>query len=323
MISLKRINTLVGMVLLMCLLLAPNLFAQNSGTTYLGIMPTAETLGRGGYSTSIGMFQYKEKEPDKPTETITQKIVIGDFFQEEHDVRYDADVSLVPVRLTFGVSDYVDFFVGGTYSIGDTKKIIFDYYETGEDRNRVYSQFLFDGTMGLKYNIKPDVGDGLPGISIGGSIQMGYTADDKKTSDGTFVDDTPADSFPYLGINTYLVGSQNFQIAKVHAALGAFLSSKSPRITDSFKLLIQAGGELAMSDNLFLIADFSTAQMYSGVEIESLVGVGLRYNITDRAAFSVSLASAPGFQFNLFIGGEKARIVAPTTPETGEEDLLF
>jgi len=322
---LNSIYAIVGIMLLICIFTSDAL-SQNNNATHLGIMPTAETLGKGGYSTSIGMLKYQTDIPSEKSNPLIQRIVIGDFFREKHEVAYHVDAELLPVKLTFGVSEYVDFYLGGTYGLGDSYKSISDYYETGDEKERTYSQFLFDGMAGLKYNIKPDVGDGLPGFSIGGEIQTGYTSDDKKTSDGKFVDDTPANSFPFVGMGTYLVVSQNLQMAKVHAALGMFVSSKSPRVTDSFKLSVQGGGELILAENLALIADFTTVQMYSGVDFKSLLSVGFRYNLSEKTAFSVSFASAnskPGFQFNLFVGGEKMRPLVPQAPETGGEELLF
>jgi len=288
-------------------------------------MPTAETLGRGGYGTSIGMFRY---EADESTDE--KRMMVGDFFQEPHKVDFKADTYLVPVKLTFGVSDYLDLTIGGTYSAGDSKKIVHGYYETGdpEKDSRVYPQFLFDGTIGIKYGIKPDIGDGLPGVSIGGEIQTGYTTDDTRNSGGVFVDDTPANSFPFFGMGMYAVASQNFQLfnahGAAHGAVGAFLSSKTPKRTDSFKVIIQVGGELPVSEELYIIADFTTpAKVLSGVEVKSFLSVGFRFNITENAAFNVGFASSPGFQFNLFIGGEKEKPVAPQPLETGKEEAIF
>ncbi len=168
---LKFIYAIVSIVLSICIFSTSDAFSQSSIATHLGIMPTAETLGKGGYSTSIGMFKYKEVEPNDPKRNpIIQEVVIGNFFSEKHKVEYHADAELLPVRLTFGMSEYVDFYLGGTYSIGESYKSIADYYETGDERERVYSQFLFDGMAGLKYHIQPHFGDGLPAFSIGGEI---------------------------------------------------------------------------------------------------------------------------------------------------------
>ena len=322
--QIMHIRILLIATTLSCLIFVPVVLSQNSKTMSLGMMPTAETLGRGGYSTSIGMFRYEAK-----ASTDEKSMEVGDFFQEEHRVDFEADTYLVPVKLTLGVSDYLDVTFGGTYSVGDSKKIVHDYYETDDtDKDkRVYPQFLFDGTIGLKYNIKPDIGDGLPSISVGGEIQTGYTADDKTNSSGIFVDDTPANSFPFFGMGMYAVASQDFHrpvLFTAHGSVGAFLSSKRPKITDSFKVVVQAGGELPVSEELYIIADFTTpVKVLSGVDVKSLLSVGIRFNITENVAFNIGLASTPGFQFNLFIGGGKAQPVAPQTPETGEEELMF
>ena len=321
MTSLKFIYAIVSIALFIGIFSTSDAFSQSNSATHLGIMPTAETLGKGGYSTSIGMFKYEALESNQ-----NQKVVIGNFFVEKHDVEYHANAELLPVKLIYGVSEYLDFYLGGTYGMGDSYKAISDYYETGDESGRIYSQFLFDGTMGLKYKIKPDFNDGLPALSVGGEIQTGYTADDTMTSDGNFVDETPMDSFPFVGMGTYLVASQNLQMVKLHAAVGMLVSSKSPRVTDSFKLSVQGGSELMLAENLSLIADFTTVRLYSGVDFKNLLSVGFRYNLSERTAFSVSFATAnskPGFQFNLFVGGEKERPLAPETPKTGGEELLF
>lgn len=186
MTQLKFIYAIFSIVLFICIFSTSDAFSQSNSATHLGIMPTAETLGKGGYSTSIGMFKYKADVPGSQSDAVVQNIVIGDFFREKHRVEYHADAELLPVRLAFGVSEYVDFYLGGAYGIGDSYKAIADYYETGdEEKERTYSQFLFDGIVGLKYNLKPDVGDGLPAFSIGGEIQTGYTSDDKRTSEVT------------------------------------------------------------------------------------------------------------------------------------------
>ena len=41
-------------------------------------------------------------------------------------------------------------------------------------------------------------------------VQFGFTADDRLNSDNEFLDHSPADGFPFMGVNTYLVGTQRF-----------------------------------------------------------------------------------------------------------------
>ena len=305
-------------------------FGQASPVPQLGVMQTAETLGKGGYTTNIGLFQF-EKERRIPENR--QRVIIGNF-EEFHLVELEIETFLVPIRFTFGLSDKVDLTLGGTFSTGGVRKIIPDFYRIDDtdkeelpldpttDR-RVYNQALFDTVIGLKYNIKPDVYDGLPSLSVGGDVQIGYTADNRLNSDNEFIDRTPGDSFPFVGINTYLVGTQKFnEYLSAHGALGTYLSSKSLKTTDSFTLIWQFGGELAFSENLWLVGDFSRALPLSGVTITNLLSLGFRYQLSNTAAFYVGFVSEPGFQFYLTIGGKKEAIIAPETPETGD-DLLF
>ena len=296
----------------------------------LGVMQTAETLGKGGYTTNFGLFQF-EKERRMPDNR--QRVVIGNF-EEFHLVELEIETFLAPIRFTYGLSDKLDLTLGGTFSTGGVRKIIPDYYrisDTDKDAlpldpaadRRVYNQALFDTVIGIKYNIKPEVYDGLPSLSVGGDVQIGYTADNRLNTDNEFLDRTPHDSFPFVGIDTYLVATHKFNdYLKAHGAVGAYLSSKSLKTTDSFTLIWQMGGELAFSENLWMTGDFSRALPLSGVTITNLLSIGLRYQLSNSSAFYVGFVSEPGFQFYLTVGGKKEAIVAPETPETGD-DLLF
>ena len=296
----------------------------------LGVMQTAETLGKGGYTTNFGLFQF-EKERRIPENR--QRVIIGNF-EEFHLVELEIETFLVPIRFTYGIGDKLDLTLGGTLSTGGVRKVIPDFYridDTEKDalpldptaNRRVYDQALFDTVIGLKYNIKPEVFDGLPSLSVGGDVQIGYTADNRFNSDNEFLDRTPDDSFPFVGINTYLVATQTFnEYTRAHGVLGTYLSSKSLKTTDSFTLIWQLGGELAFSENLWLAGDFSRALPLSGVTIGNLLSLGFRYQLSNTASFYAGFVSEPGFQFYLTIGGKKQAIIAPETPETGD-DLLF
>ncbi len=305
-------------------------FGQAPPAPQLGVMQTAETIGKGGYMTAFGLFRFEKVRlnPSKP-----QRVVIGNF-DELHLAELEIETFLVPARLTYGIGDRLDLILGATFSTGGVRKIIPDFYRLGDatkadvppdattDR-RVYEQSLFDTVVGLKYNIKPDVHDGLPSVSVGGEMLLGFTADNQLNSDEEFIDHSPADSFPFVGIKTYLVGTQRFgQLFKVHAGLGNYLSSKSLKTTNSFLLIWQLGGEIAFSDRLWIVGDFSRELPLSGVTISNLISLGFRYEISEAAAFHVGYVSTPGFQFNLTIGGEKERAVAPQAPGGGG-DLLF
>ena len=307
-----------------------SLFAQGPPVTQLGVMQTADTLGKGGYTTSVGMFQIDRKKLDE-TPKQPQRVIIGNF-EGVHNVEFDVNTFLIPAQLTYGIGERLDLLLAATFSTGGARKVVPDFYRIGDtydaeesidstqDR-RVYEQSIFDLVVGLKHNIKPDQQDGLPGISIGGDVQLGFTADDQLNSDKEFVDASPADGFPFMGVHTYLVGTQRFgQFMRVHAGVGSYLSSKSLKSTDSFQLLWQLGAEFAFSDNFWLVGDFSRKRVFSGIVINDLISIGFRYRLSDTAAFNIGYVTEPGFQFHLTVGGGKG---GPLAPEGGGNDLLF
>ena len=290
------------------------LSAQLPAISHLNSIQTAEPIGKGGSSTTFGLLQYAKIDllPD-----LSQNVDIGGF-EESHRVTLEIETFLVPVRFAYGLSDELDLILGGTFSTGGVRKVVYDFYNTAAENNtdpnvnrRVYDQPLFDGVIGLKYNIKPDRNDNFPSISVGGDAQFGFTADDRLNSDNEFLDHSPADGFPFLGVNTYLVGTQRFgSLFKVHAGVGVFLTSKSLKTTDFFTLNWQVGTEVAVSDNMWLVADFSRELPYAGVHVTNLLGLTLRYEISNTLAFQLGFNSRPGFQFNLTFGGEQAQAVS-------------
>jgi hypothetical protein len=291
--------------------IATPLWAQLPAISHLSTIQTAEPMGKGGSSTTFGILQYSKVDllPD-----LSQKVDIGGF-EESHRVTFQIETFLVPVRFNYGLSDELDLVLGGTLSTGGVRKVVHDFYNTATETSaepninrRVYDQPLFDGVIGLKYNIKPDRNDNLPSISLGGDAQFGFTADDRLNSDNEFLDHSPADGFPFVGINTYLVGTQRFgSLFKVHAGVGVFLTSKSLKTTDFFTLNWQVGTEIAVSENMWLVADFSRELPYAGVHVTNLLGLTFRYEISDTLAFQLGFNSRPGFQFNLTFGGEKTQ----------------
>lgn len=297
------------------------LSAQLPAVSHLSTIQTAEPVGKGGSSTSFGLLQYSKVDllPDH-----RQTVDIGGF-EELHRVSLQIETFLIPVRFNYGLSDELDLVLGGTFSTGGVRKVVHDFYNVAEDTDvdptatprRVYDQPLFDGVIGLKYNIKPDRGDNFPSISIGGDAQFGFTADDRLNSDNEFLDYSPADGFPFMGINTYMVGTQRFgSLFKVHAGVGVFLTSKLLKTTDFFTLNWQVGGEVAIADNMWLVADFSRELPYAGINVTNFIGFAFRYEVSDTLAFQLGFNSQPGFQFNLTFGGEKAQTL-------GGENLLF
>ena len=282
-------------------------FAQTPSNSQLVTIQTAEPIGKGGSITSIGFFQHSKNEllPEH-----SQNVVIGGF-EESHRVTLEIETFVIPVRFTYGLSDQLDLQLGATLSTGGVHKVVHDFYNTGDpnlNSKRVYDQPLYEGLFGLKYNIKPEKNDGFPSISVGGDFYSGFTADDRLNSDNDFLDNSPIDGFPYVGINTYVVGTQRFgKYFKVHAGAGIFLSSKSLRTTDFFTLNWQAGGEVAVSDSMWVAADFSREVQHAGVNFSSILGLAFRYEVSNTLAFQIGINNLPGFQFSLTLGGEKAQ----------------
>ena len=294
-------------------------FSQSPPAPQLAIIQTADTLGKGGYTTTFGLFQFQKGR----LKAENQSVEIGNF-AEAHDVELEVETFLMPIRFIYGIGDYLDLVLGGTFSTGGVRKIISDYYNTGDSMRdqRVYDQALFDTTIGLKYGIKPDDRDGLPKIAIGGDVQIGFSADNKLNSTDDFLDHTPADSFPFVGVNTYFIGSHRIaDLVQGHAGVGIYLSTKSLKTSDSFLLNWQVGGEALLSDDLWLVADFSREFPLAGMTISNLISVGMRYELSNGATFHFGYVSEPGFQFSLSVGRAKDGIIAPRAP--GGDDLLF
>lgn len=299
---------------------AQPLSAQLPPISQLNSIQTAEPIGKGGSSTTFGLLQYAKVDllPDH-----NQRVDIGGF-EEMHRVTLEIETFFIPVRFAYGLSDELDLLLGGTFSTGGVRKSVLDFYNTDTENvgdassnRRIYDQPLFDGIIGLKYNIKPDRNDNFPSISVGGDVQFGFTADDRLNSDNEFLDHNPADGFPFMGVNTYLVGTQRFgSLLKVHAGIGVFLTSKSLKTTDFFTLNWQAGTEVAVSDNMWLVADFARELPYAGVHLTNILGLTLRYEVSNTLAFQLGFNNRPGFQFNLTLGGEQAQALQG-------ENLLF
>lgn len=295
------------------------IFAQSPPVSQLTTIQTAEPIGKGGSTTSIGLFQYSKKEL---TPEESQNVVIGGF-EEQHITSLEIETFIIPVRFTYGLSDKLDLQLGTTLSVGNVHKVVDDYYNTGNpdiSSDRVYDQPLYDGLVGLKYNMIPPRNDGFPSISIGGHFSSGFTADDRLNSEDEFLDHDPINGFPYVGMNVFFVGSQQVgAFLRFHAGAGVSLSSKSIRTTDSFSFNWQGGGEIALADNMWFAADFSRELLYSGISLSNIIGLAFRYEVSRTLAFQLGFNlrdSRPGFQFNLMLGGEKAQ-------ETEENQLLF
>jgi len=290
---------------LLCFIQINDTEARGMFPVNMNIVPTAETLGKGGFGFSSGMYPYTvDKDTIQP-----MGLDMGGFFKERHNVNVRSDIWIIPTRMTYGLSDRLDFTFGGTYTTGDTEKTLADYYEVGdEDKKRVYPQTVLDGVMGIKYNIQR-AAEKKPALAFGGELQMGYTVDD------VLVDETLEDSFPFMAALIYMSGSYDLNMISIHGGLGMFLSSKSIQSNSRFELPVQVGVEIPFN-GFAVVVDFASYKPYSGVGLKSIVSGGIRYDITPSATLNASFASVGGFTVGLAIGGHKseAPISTPSAP---------
>lgn len=299
----KRLLLILNLIIVCCLFYIQTAFARGIPPVELNTITTANTLGKGGYSFSTGMF-YDELVKSSPSPV---ELDMGGFFRERHDVKIESEIYLVPSQITYGISDRFDLTFGGTYSAGNTNKIVQDYYETGEDKTRTYPQVVYNGLLGGKYKMQEATGN-IPALSVGGEVQMGYTVDDQ------FVDKTLEDSFPYIAMNLYLAASYDFEIANIHGGLGMFLSSKNIQASERFGVPAQIGAEFPF-DGFAAIVDITLFKAFSGVELGTVISGGLRYDISSRTTINIAVASSGGLIARLTIGGQKATPVkAPSAP---------
>ncbi len=276
------------------------LMANGTNPVNLNLIPCAETLGKGGYSLSTGMYPYSKKEAPEDLKNVD----IGGFFKELHKVELKSDIWLIPVRITYGITDRLDFTFGGTYSIGDTEKTILDYYEVGDQtKKRVYSQMVVDGVMGMKYKIQ-DITGNIPALSFGWEMQLGYTIDDG------FVDETVANGFPFLASLIYMSGSYDVNVINIHGGLGIFVSSKSVQTNQRFDIPIQIGVEVPFN-GFSAVVDYNGYKPLSGIGLKNIFSGGIRYNISQNASVNASIASVGGFTINLIIGTKRPSAPKP------------
>jgi hypothetical protein len=296
-----RFTFIVIIALLFSFIIVYDIKAQGMTPVNINLIPTAETLGKGGYSFSSGMYPYSvDKDTVQPI-----KIDIGGFFKESHNVNVKSDIWLIPVRITYGISDRLDFMFGGTYSTGDTEKSVSDYYEIGDKgKVRVYPQSVLDGAMGMKYNIQK-AEDKKPSLAFGGELQMGYTVDD------ALIDETLEDSFPFMAVLIYMSGSYDLNMISVHGGFGMFVSSKSVQTNERFNIPLQLGIEIPFGA-FSAVVDFTSYRPYSGVGLKNIISGGFRYDITQNAAFNASFASVGGFTIGLTVGGKKREAPKPS-----------
>lgn len=276
------------------------IFADNSevlgaSPANLNLIPTAESLGKGGYSFSLGAFHYElTKRANDP-----MRLEVGDYLKERHEIELQTDIWIIPTRITYGISERLDFTFGGTYSAGDADKIVSDYYEMGDDGiHRTYSQLVTDGILGMKYVFREGV-SGLPDLAFGGEVQVGYTVDEELS------DETPGDSLRFIATQIYMSVSQDFRLVSLHGGAGVFISSRTVESDDEVEFPIQAGLE-APFESFAIVLDVTLFNAFSGIGEENIVSGGFRYNISPRTRLNASYASTGGFLVRLTVNGRRS-----------------
>ena len=104
----KRQHNTRAFIYIICILLlltgAIPLWAQLPPISHLSTIQTAEPVGKGGTSTTFGLFQYPKVDllPD-----FGQRVDIGGF-EETHRVSLEVETFLIPVKFAYGLSDELD-----------------------------------------------------------------------------------------------------------------------------------------------------------------------------------------------------------------------
>ena len=295
----------------------------------VGRLETAYTLGSGGFSVGGGYLQLDDRRlPRSGRLPIVENLTVGGVALER-EVASFTDGGLVPVSLGFAAGDATDLYLRATTFSGTSEKRVNNFYgvpdsvldeQSGEDRlrfDRVYDQPIFDVGIGIKHQLKREVGDGLPAVAFGLEGRFGYTADDH----GGFQDSTPYDGFPDYGITAYLAASRSFGDYLSLHGLAALAGSKKLDAQMIF------GGAMEYSlipNQLVLIADYASRRDVNGFEYTDLghkLTFGIRYELSTGA--SVQLLSAPGGHLlvNFTRLGQRVEAISPVPPQF--DDQLF
>lgn len=299
-------------------------YGQVSAPAQVGFLPTARTLGDGGFMAHGGYVKFDGRLPRLNQPAMSQRLNTGGIALERN-VTYEGDGGLVPLTLGFGLGENTDIYVSGTLHSGMSEKRIEnfygvpgDQYRTAPERyNRIYEQPIFDAGLGLKYLLKPDLGDGLPAIAVGIGGRYGYTSDDH----GTFQDDTPDDGFPDFGIHSYLAATHSLgEYFAVHGTVGVFATRK----LDTGVLYGGAAEYTLIADKMAVSADIQNRRVIGGVEYSSLVEnltLGVRYHLTSATSAQLLFGPKGHLLLTFTRMGVKAESVVPGAPE-GDEKLF-
>lgn len=312
----------------LCCVAASAAHAQLSLLPKAGRLDTAHTLGAGGFMVTGGVIPLKTRLPRVGSVAIEEDLNIGGV-ELPRATRYESDGTLIPLSLGFGLTETTDIYLDGTVSSGTSQKRVQNFYgvppdiygefiEQGDFRyDRIYDQPLFDAGLGLKHQLKPDYGDGLPAVAVGVNGRFGYASDDF----GTFQDKTPADGFADFGIEGYTaVTISAGELVQAHGRIGVSTSRKLGSQT-SFGGGVEFG---LVPGQLLVSADFLSRRDIAGVEYRDTgekLTVGFHYYLTPSTVAQFMTNSAGHLTFSLVRIGDKSAGVAPSAPSL-EQDLF-
>ncbi len=324
----RRWTTRVVVAVALCCALAVSARAQISTLPMAGRLETAHTLGDGGFMVSGGLIRLETRLPRLNGVPIEDDLNIGGV-ELPRALRYEADGGLIPLTLGFGLSETTDLYLTGTAASGTSQKRVQNFYGVPSDIygafaaegdlrfDRVYDQPLFDFGLGVKHQLKPDYGDGLPAVAVGVSGRFGYSSDDF----GVFKDRTPADGFADFGLEGYTaVTISTGDLVQAHGRI-AVSSARKLGPQTSFG----GGAEFALVPGQLLVSgDFSSRRDIGGVEYRTTsdkLTFGLRYFLTPSTSVQFVTNTSGHLMLSLAQIGEKSAGVSPSAPSL-EQDLF-
>ncbi len=274
-----------------------------------GLQETAHTLGAGGFSASIGLSALETRLPKLGGASMFQTLNVGGV-EAEREVLYEAEGSLIPIMIGFGVSESTDLYLSGTVSVGTRQKTVKNYYDSPNPDgalDRIYDQPLFDAGIGIKRLLKPDYGDGLPAVAFGLRARAGYASDDFEE----FKDDTPEDGYFSAGGDVYIALSASFgDLFRAHGSAGLDVSQKM-----GARSLAGVGIEAAaIPGQLTFAASYLMRRNLAGIESSSIMTVGLQYQFSPTSSAQVYATAEQEMYFEAARLGSKREGLKPTGP---------
>ncbi len=303
--------------------------AQIESSPQAGRLETAYTLGKGGFAVSGGYLQLNDRRlPGPGGVPIKKTLNLGGVALPREVVSF-SDGGLIPIALRFSVGEATDLYLNGTLFSGTSQKTVRNFYGLPEEvlvglveeeqvqYDRVYDQPIFDFGLGIKHQIKREVGDGLPAVAFGLAGRFGYSADDFEG----YQDSTPDDGFPDFGGTAYLAVSRSFgSLLVAHGLIGLSASQKL-----SAQSLVGGAVEYSLiPGELTVVADYATRRDVNGFEYKDRsekLTIGIRYRLASGASIQILMSPGGHLLVNFARTGKRVEPIRPAEPQF--DDQLF